>query len=333
MPRRLVQGLLGLAVSLVCGWLALRRVNLHDVADALRGARYVWLLPALAALAAGVLMRTERWRLLFTPEGRPSLGVTFWAYATGLFLNNVLPARAGEVARVLALNRETGIPRTQGLVTVVVERVFDLASLAILLLALVGFVPHTATVVNLLVASGVILVLTALLVGVLAIARLRPHVARLIHRLPVVGGARGDRTINSLGRGLSTLRRRDLAAPVLAWSLASWLALGLSNWLVLQAFPGIHAPWHAAVLALVTTNLAQVLPSSAGAIGVFEVAAKAALTAYGASDALALSYGLVLHAVNLVPYLVLGAFALGRIGLSGRELLRPGQVGGEGRVP
>jgi hypothetical protein len=41
--------------------------------------------------------------------------------------------------------------------------------------------------------------------------------------------------------------------------------------------------------------------------------------------------------VNLVPYLVLGAFALGRIGLSGRELLQggevSGEVSGEGRVP
>ena len=38
---------------------------------------------------------------------------------------------------------------------------------------------------------------------------------------------------------------------------------------------------------------------------------------------LALSYGLVLHAVNLFPYLVLGMVAVGRLGLSGRELLRP----------
>jgi uncharacterized membrane protein YbhN (UPF0104 family) len=151
---------------------------------------------------------------------------------------------------------------------------------------------------------------------------------RLIHRLPVLGGARAARTERSLALGLSPLRRASLAIPVALWSLGSWGVLGLSNWFVLQAFPPVHAPWHAAFLALVTTNLAQVVPSTAAALGVFEAAARAALTAYGVPAALALSYGLVLHAVNLIPYLVLGALALGRLGLTGRELLHPEPKGG-----
>ena len=55
------------------------------------------------------------------------------------------------------------------------------------------------------------------------------------------------------------------------------------------------------MLALLATNLAMVVPSSAASIGVFEVAAKASLTAYGVPAALALSFALVLHAVNILP--------------------------------
>jgi len=37
----------------------------------------------------------------------------------------------------------------------------------------------------------------------------------------------------------------------------------------------------------------------------------------------ALSYAIVLHALNLVPYIVLGAVALGRLGIRTRELTAP----------
>src|SRR4051812_5181886 len=98
---------LGLAVSAVCCWIALRQVDLGDVADTLGEADYPWLVPALAALMVANWMRAERWRAIFPPEERPGLSPAFWSLQIGLFFNTVLPARAGEVARVLALSRET----------------------------------------------------------------------------------------------------------------------------------------------------------------------------------------------------------------------------------
>ena len=68
------------------------------------------------------------------PQERPAIVPTFWALNVGQLFNNILPARAGEVARVLALSHETGMSRTYGFVTVVVERVFDLVAIAILAL-------------------------------------------------------------------------------------------------------------------------------------------------------------------------------------------------------
>ena len=53
MSRRVVvQSLVGLAVSLVFGWLALRGVRVADTRRSLEGASYAWLVPALVALAA-----------------------------------------------------------------------------------------------------------------------------------------------------------------------------------------------------------------------------------------------------------------------------------------
>ena len=194
-----------------------------EVGDALGNAQYTWLVPALAALGAGVWLRSERWRHLFVPSERPGRAPVFWAMNIGYLFNNILPARAGEVARVLALSRETGLARTHGLVTIVVERIFDLASLAILLLALLFYLPSGHLARDLVIASAVILVLCAVLVGVLALRPVRQRALRLLHRLPFLGSERALRTARSIALGLGSLRQARLALPVSALSMASWL--------------------------------------------------------------------------------------------------------------
>ena len=78
---------------------------------------------------------------MFPADERPGFMPTFWALVLGLFANNVLPARLGEIARMAALSRETGLRRTQVLTTIVVERVFDLAALGLIAAVTLPFVP------------------------------------------------------------------------------------------------------------------------------------------------------------------------------------------------
>lgn len=317
---RVSGGLLGLAISIGAGWLALRHVSLHEVWQALQEANYWYLVPAFATLGAGIVFRVERWRAMFPIADRPGFMATFWALVLGLFANNVLPARLGEIARMAALSRETGLRRTQVLTTIVVERVFDLAALGLIAAVTLPLVPAGSLRRNLWIAVAVIFVVIAVILLGVASPRVRTLVDRLVRRLPLIGGPRGERTVASLRAGIDSLHDKRVAAIVMGWSLASWIALAVSNYFVLSMFD-TGAPWEAAVLALLATNLAMVVPSSAASIGVFEVAAKASLTAYGVPGALALSFALVLHAVNILPTLPLGAIALARVGLSGRELV------------
>jgi uncharacterized membrane protein YbhN (UPF0104 family) len=141
-------------------------------------------------------------------------------------------------------------------------------------------------------------------------------------RVPASRHKRVAALASSVRLGLLAMRNPAVTLPALGWSIAVWTVHTLSYWFVLRAIvPQAH--WHAAVVCLVATNLAQVIPSTAGAIGVFEAAAKASLTAYGISATSALSFALVLHAVNLLPFLALGAAGILHLGLRGRELRAP----------
>ncbi|HEY1480780.1 MAG TPA: lysylphosphatidylglycerol synthase transmembrane domain-containing protein [Gaiellales bacterium] len=312
--------LVGLAISIAAGWFALRHVSLHAVWHAVREAHYWYAIPAVAMVLAGISLRVERWRWMFSRDDRPGFAATFWALNIGLFANNVLPARLGEFARMAALSRETRLRRTHVLTTIAVERVFDVAALGVLGVLVLPLAPSGSLRRNLAIAVVVIFAALAAVLLALASRPLRALGERLILRLPVLGGERGTRTVASLRAGVDSLRDVRTLAIVMLWSLASWISLAVSNWFVLKMFD-TGAPWHAAVLALIATNLAMIVPSSAASIGVFEVAARESLTAYGVPAALALSFALVLHAINILPTLPLGGAALARVGLSGRELV------------
>jgi hypothetical protein len=74
----------------------------------------------------------------------------------------------------------------------------------------------------------------------------------------------------------------------------------------------------AGLLVAIATGLGMIIPSAPGAVGIFEAATVIVLHAYGVPSSQALSYALVLHAMNLIPYLVAGG-ALLRLGAATRS--------------
>src|SRR5262249_31866129 len=102
------RGALGIVLSLALLWWAFHDVEWSHVALALRQAN-VGLLVLSAVAATGIFpLRARRWRTILDPV---EPGIPFsklWrATAIGMMANNVLPARAGELARAYALSRET----------------------------------------------------------------------------------------------------------------------------------------------------------------------------------------------------------------------------------
>jgi uncharacterized membrane protein YbhN (UPF0104 family) len=319
-----LQALAGLAISVVFGWLAIRDVSWHAVGTSLAAIRPGWLAAALALLGAAVWIRSQRWRLLFARDGRPPLAAVFWALNVGYLFNNLLPARAGEAARVVALRREAGIPALRGAATVAVERLFDLAALALLMVAAWPFLGSGAVTRVTGWTSVAVLAASAALAGGSRSARLRARLAAGAGRMPFLRGPRAQTTAEELRQGMVAFGDADMAVRVGALSLASWAVLWASYYTVLRAL-AIGSPVRAAMLALVVTNLVQVIPASAASLGVFEAAGRAAVAAYGASPAAAVSAAVALHAVNTLPLIALGCAGLLRAARrrSGREPVRP----------
>jgi len=301
----------GLTVSALFAYLAVRNVDFQSVWRGLRTSNYWWLLPAFATLALAILLKAVRWRYMFTRETRPPTPPVVAALLVGYFFNSVLPARAGEAARVLALNRRAGTSIAEASATVVLERAYDILCLLLLLFVATPWLPsiswlRAAALLGIIVAAGL-----AASIVVLTVWGIRPiHFAlRPLRRLPFLAGNRIEHIGDRIGQGLAAVRQPRLVAAAFALTTIGWLALALSAWFVMRGFH-LGLPFAAALLVVVATNVAQILPSSPAAVGVFEAATLVALKPYEVSDSRALSYALVLHALNFLPYIVAGPILL-----------------------
>jgi uncharacterized protein (TIRG00374 family) len=99
-------------------------------------------LALLAALAylAGHSIRGVRWKLFLNPSAQVSTRKIITLYQVAIFLNFLLPVRAGEAAKCLALKRIANIPISKSLPTVAMDKALDLvpAPIIIVLVPILG---------------------------------------------------------------------------------------------------------------------------------------------------------------------------------------------------
>ncbi len=320
---------LGIAISALFLWLALRGLRLADVWQAIRGAQYLWLIPGLAAYWIGVWVRSWRWTYLLRPLKRISTRTAFPIVVIGYMGNNILPARTGELLRAYVLRRSEKVPISGSLATIVLERAFDgvimLSFVVINLPELARVSSDSGLVGNLynLAILGVIgfLMAVALLIFMAVYPKQTESAFEWVNQRLVPERFRQQVTQFSLRflEGLGALRSpRDLFM-VLVTSVLIWLLETVKYWYLMQAFP-FEVSFFALMLMNGVVNLATTLPSAPGYIGTFDAPGIAVLTAYGVDPAVATAYTLVLHAALWLPITLLGLYYMFREGISWKNV-------------
>jgi len=117
----------GLVVTLgLLAW-ALHGVDARALIGHLRRANPWLMLETIALATCTFPLRAIRWRLILRgTSGSPlPLGPLWHATAIGFMANNLLPVRAGELARAYAARQALPVRFTTALASIAVERVFD----------------------------------------------------------------------------------------------------------------------------------------------------------------------------------------------------------------
>ncbi len=319
------RGAIGIAVSALLLWFALRDVPFAQVISALRASDLaLW---ALCTVASQLIfpLRARRWRTILDPVApRLPLGPLWRATAIGMMANNVLPARAGELVRVFAIVRERrDVPWSSALASLAVDRVFD-ALCVVLLLVVAMLAPDFPSdfVIQGRPVQTIALVMAAVVVvafgGLFAMAQWPHAMEALAVRLTGLVLPRfRDRVgalVHALAAGLQVVREPARFAATLFWALLHWLTNALAFWFGFRAV-GIVAPFTAALFVQGIIAIGVSVPSSAGFVGVFEYAAKLALPVYGVDPVKAVTWALGFHFLSFIPITAIGAWYFLRMGV------------------
>ena len=292
-------------------WLS-RSLDISHTLAAMRAAHGGWLLLAVATVLLTLWARVLRWHVLLDST-RVSWSATLRALVLGQLLNLMLPARLGDLGRAYLIAGDGYPSQARALGTVVVEKLWDVLLLVGLVLALSFWQPLPVWAVvpaRLAAALGGLL-----LVGVVIPLLFR---RRLLDLAPLTHWPWLARWMGQLSDGLAAVQRPRVMLAAGVWSLLAWFLGALTNLAVLKALrlPGSLG---GAFFVLAVLQLGVAVPSVPGRIGVFEGLCVGALTFLGMDPSLALGYGVVLHAVVLLPPTSLGLWWLARLDPSARR--------------
>lgn len=321
---------LGIGLSALLLWLTLRGIEFRDVWAVLRESNLALFIAGTVVATCIFPLRARRWQPILEPvAGRIPFSPLWRATAIGMMANNVLPLRAGEVARAYSLTRL--VPRVAlvtSLSSLAVDRIFD----AIVVLSLMfgamldpKFPPDVhirGLTIPQLAATGVVMMLV-LLAGcylvVLQPDRVRTIVAAVARKvLPKFEKQIVD-FFGHVAGGLAVLKDSRRFLAVLWWAVAHWLTHALGLYLCFIAV-GIDVPFTAALFLQGILALGVAVPSSPGFVGVFEGAATIGLAVYGVPTTLAVSWAIGYHVLSFIPITAIGAWYFARLGLGMKEL-------------
>ncbi len=251
-------------------------------------------LASLLLFSLATALRAYRWQVLLWGEKIPFHRLLLVQNA-GIGLNNLSPIRLiSEAAQYVLLTFRYRVRGELVAATLGVQRVLDFVIGALLLGVGLFFLPGLQGFAVYVLGAGLLAIISLLAVPLFIWAASRPRFSRL----PFLAS-----TSESLQ---SLLRARLKLTFSFFLTLAYWLTLGVSAWVVAYGMGIEISILLATLLVIGTMTFVALVPSLPASVGTFEFVVYYLLTAFGIGGVEALGYALVLHAILFLPPIVLG---------------------------
>lgn len=315
--RRWIILAISILISAVFLFLAFRGLKPEQFINSLSEINLAWLAFGALWYFVAVVIIAWRWQFLLRAIKLVPLMPLSQIVSIGYMGNNVYPFRAGEALRIFLLKRDHGLPVTQSVTTVVVERVFDgIVMLSFILIGLL-FVDVQSEQIQTVANIATPIFVTAVIVF-FTLARFPAMMDRLVTSIAKLLPTPIANLILKLNRevlvGLGSLRTTGHLLGAIFASYTTWAVEASVYWVVMWAF-GMDFPYPAALLVVGTVNLAGLIPASPGQVGVYEFFVSSVLLGLGISQDRALAYAIVVHLVIWLPVTLVGFIFLIRRGM------------------
>ncbi|NIV95357.1 flippase-like domain-containing protein [candidate division KSB1 bacterium] len=299
---------IGVLISGFFIYLAFRDVNFQEMLAALRSANYLWLLPAFFAMLISHWIRASRWRSFLSPIKEVGVHPLFSSLMIGYAANNVFPLRLGEFLRAFALGKSQSVSKSSAFATVIVERLIDLLSLLVLLAGTILVYPLPPDIRK---AGYVIFFITlSAIVFMVFLMEKTDGTIRLLNKLlPSKIFHAIEKTVKSFLQGFVVFKKSEHYFKITVTSILIWFFYALVVYATFLAF-SLHRNYEinflSSFVVLVTVSIGIMIPSSPGFVGTYHWFCMKSLSFYGVPHSEALSFAVISHALNTLPFTVIG---------------------------
>ncbi len=295
----------------------LRDAHLSQLRDDVLALDWSWMTAACISAVAIFLWQALRWRLVLHPVARLGFWETARALYVGMFANEVLPLRAGEVIRCYLLARRPDLPLSVALTSLLIERVFDGILLVASLLLVLPYIPVPAALRYVVDGAYVLGIVVLVLAAVLGLAMFWKRGPPAVNP----GSGKWRKHIQILIEDLGKIGHSRYLLLAFAASVPLLLFQTIPLYMALQAYRLDFSALAAFAIALLL-RLGSAIPQAPAnpAIPLFLAAVLQNVFSLESSEASRV--GLVLWAVVTLPLIVSGLVALAVTDMKLGELRR-----------
>ncbi len=301
-----------LVLSVACLAWALHGVSWTELWEEIRALDWRWV--AIGALADLLVYAIQgwRWSLLLLPVAPVSPWASVGSIYVGLFANEVLPLRAGELIRCFLMARWSKIPISVTMASALIERIFDGVLLIAGLFLSLRYIHHfplsrgQARAFEIITTGSIFLSILLLVCAVLlGIAMYWREQA-----LDAVLDARLFSWAHVFIKDLHLIGHSRFLYFSAATSIPYLLMQIVPIYAVMQAYGFDGVTWSQAGALMVLLRLGSVVPQAPGNVGLFQVLSTLGLSLFGVPREMARRFTLILWGVVTLPLLIAGFAAL-----------------------
>lgn len=300
--------ILGIVVSISLLYLALKDIDYAKLLEYFGSENidmviYVFLVNLILRVVI-----TLRWHKMLDIFPANNFITTFNYTNIGYFVNNILPARLGDVIKSYLLAKKKKYNKTQVFTSAVIERIFDLIGLSVLFIIAIFRYDIPDNILNGglifigILALGSVIVL--LMMKKQDLINLRPE---SISKYKIINFIKDK--IASIFRYIQKyLNFKDLSYLLFTTAIV-WFFYVFAGYIIIERLGG-QLSWDASILSLILLGISFILPSTPGNVGVHQFACVVAFGILGLDKTEAVAFSFYYQIPVIIISIILGFISI-----------------------
>jgi len=310
MMRKILKPVISILLALLFGWLAIKDVSFNLFVESILKIDWLLCLLAVPLYVISLYIRSMRWSYLLKPLAKIKSSSLFGYSMVGMLINNIIPARAGELYRSYLCSKRHGVKYSSALAIVLIDRILDCIILVGFLMSVMLIGNFDSPIVSQILIYSALLFFTIIVILILAAfypLKTLQLSKNFLQILPEKLSARLTPFAEQFIEGVKTLGSLKRITLSLGTSLVAWIIEACFYWLMFIAM-GFTADISWALLAIPVISFILLIPTVPANIGVYHFGLVTSLALFQVDQSSALATAVIIHSGELLVEIGLGVF-------------------------